>query len=1347
MAITYTDNGTNTPNGTHKIFTYSFPVLQTEDIKVALNGIVQATTKYTASLSPAQIEFNSTNADATVQNTSTGAPLSGVLVRVYRQTTVGKNSGDEDPKAVFAAGSSIRATDLNANQEQALFAIHELQNQEVLEEKIGTGAVTSSKILDGTIVNADISSTAEIAVNKLQDGSARQLLQTAANGADVEWSSNIDIPGTLDVTGNADIDSNLNVDGTLTVASAVDFNNDLDVDGNTNLDNTTIDGYINVTGVATVDNVRIDGNEVRAHSGNLELDSQSGTVTVDDNLNVTGNITWNGTFNNLTTTEVAILDGATLSTTELNTLDGITASTTELNKLDGVTASTGEINKLDGVTATTGEINKLSGLTSTTTELNILDGVTASATELNTLDGITATTSELNILDGVTATTAEINTLDGVTATAAELNLNDGQTATAADVNILDGATVTTAEINKLDGYTGSTADLNEVVAGKNVVETISGTATDAQIPTAQAVNERITTVVSDVGGFVPIANETSFPTANPDLDNAAGTIVSIKALNSSFTTGSGVTTHTISNGAGSGKNVTITGLTQLTTYSAGRGLILETTQYSGGGRGGDANEYEYAFHRLTLDETGVASAQTAINDFNHRYYGPLGSEPSTRPNNGGARVQGDLYFSTVDNQMKVWNNAASQWDDVASSASSNIVTLTPAFNNSETEFTCSTVPVDAQSLLLSINGVIQKPNSGTSTPSEGYVKLANGKIKLASAPATGAPYFAIALGNTVSIGTPSPDTVGATELKDGEIANVHVSSSAAIQGSKISPDFGSQNIVTTGSITGNDLEIDSGTLSVDASNNRVGIGTTSPSTTLNVTGTAAQAGIFQSNQSATTISVLDTDGDGLNISGGSTYGHRIHTNNTEKLELGVNNSTKLVIDTSGRVGIGTTAPESGYNLEIHGSGAPTLRIKDTDVTNSWAALSHNHGASYILTRSNTSFGTFQLYQHDGTTLKTTLNVQASGQINHLGPLIYTKNNAANPYDSSLAVNDGAISIRGDLGSGNYWGWRQRATADGSISTSNKTKVLPSINDFQYPNDSNGLLIASTSKIGFAASAESPQYANGVQMLFDSDGLAFGSGNAFDNTHSSTTSANANVVIRTNGSIDFKSSTSPLNWKANGRDGTYNQSVMYAHQNNTSGSTSNGIVFEVGRLTDSSTAEIGKFTIATRGGQISALFDANGLKFGGDTASANGLNDYEEGTWTPVLLASSTAFTTAPSYSVRYANYTKIGRQVHCDCYVSWNNDGAGGAGHVRLGGLPFTEGGHGTYPGVYYGFYDINSSLLNENEDFLGYVQNSANYIVLYKGNNAGNSNILNVATMCNNANGNFQMSFTYMT
>ena len=39
MATTYTDNGTNTPNGSHLIFSYTYPVLESTDVKVALNGV------------------------------------------------------------------------------------------------------------------------------------------------------------------------------------------------------------------------------------------------------------------------------------------------------------------------------------------------------------------------------------------------------------------------------------------------------------------------------------------------------------------------------------------------------------------------------------------------------------------------------------------------------------------------------------------------------------------------------------------------------------------------------------------------------------------------------------------------------------------------------------------------------------------------------------------------------------------------------------------------------------------------------------------------------------------------------------------------------------------------------------------------------------------------------------------------------------------------------------------------------------------------------------------------------------------------------------------------------------
>jgi hypothetical protein len=90
-----------------------------------------------------------------------------------------------------------------------------------------TGTVTSTMIADGTIANADISASAEIAVSKLANGTARQLLQTDAAGTDVEFTSNVDVPGTLDVTGVATFDS------TSTFAGNATFNGSIIFEGST----------------------------------------------------------------------------------------------------------------------------------------------------------------------------------------------------------------------------------------------------------------------------------------------------------------------------------------------------------------------------------------------------------------------------------------------------------------------------------------------------------------------------------------------------------------------------------------------------------------------------------------------------------------------------------------------------------------------------------------------------------------------------------------------------------------------------------------------------------------------------------------------------------------------------------------------------------------------------------------------------------------------------------------------------------------------------------------------------------------------------------------------------------
>ena len=131
--------------------------------------------------------------------------------------------------------------------------------------------------------------------------------------------------------------------------------------------------------------------------------------------------------------------------------------------------------------------------------------------------------------------------------------------------------------------------------------------AADNKIATTAAIDARITDLVDDVGGFVPIANETSFPNANPDINNGAGTLVSIKALSSNLTSnGSGVAT--ISNGTVGNSTVTITGLANSTTYAATYGMIVETT----------STLNTYTFHRQVPKATEVTTVSTNITNVNN---------------------------------------------------------------------------------------------------------------------------------------------------------------------------------------------------------------------------------------------------------------------------------------------------------------------------------------------------------------------------------------------------------------------------------------------------------------------------------------------------------------------------------------------------------------------------------------------------------------------------------------------------------------------------------------------------------------------------------------------------------
>lgn len=79
-----------------------------------------------------------------------------------------------------------------------------------------TGTVTSQMIADNTILDGDININADIAVAKLMHGSSRQILQTNSTGTDVEWSSDINIPGSFAVSSTSTFNGQVTVNSTLT---------------------------------------------------------------------------------------------------------------------------------------------------------------------------------------------------------------------------------------------------------------------------------------------------------------------------------------------------------------------------------------------------------------------------------------------------------------------------------------------------------------------------------------------------------------------------------------------------------------------------------------------------------------------------------------------------------------------------------------------------------------------------------------------------------------------------------------------------------------------------------------------------------------------------------------------------------------------------------------------------------------------------------------------------------------------------------------------------------------------------------------------------------------------------
>ena len=84
------------------------------------------------------------------------------------------------------------------------------------------------------------------------------------------------------------------------------------------------------------------------------------------------------------------------------------------------------------------------------------------------------------------------------------------------------------------------------------------------------------------------------------------------------------------------------------------------------------------------------------------------------------------------------------------------------------------------------------------------------------------------------------------------------------------------------------------------------------------------------------------------------------------------------------------------------------------------------------------------------------------------------------------------------------------------------------------------------------------------------------------------------------------------------------------------------------------------------------LYLSGGVYVGG-TGSANYLDDYEEGTWTPIISDATSGGNTATSYSVNDGRYTKVGNQVTVNCFVTnFVTTGMTSSSGIYIQGFPF---------------------------------------------------------------------------
>ena len=435
-----------------------------------------------------------------------------------------------------------------------------------------------------------------------------------------------------------------------------------------------------------------------------------------------------------------------------------------------------------------------------------------------------------------------------------------------------------------------------------------------------------------------------------------------------------------------------------------------------------------------------------------------------------------------------------------------------------------------------------------------------------------------------------------------------------------------------------NDLIVDTNTLYVNSSNNRVGIGARSPNVTFHVSGSANITGTL----SVGSFEMSNAGAGTMNVSGQT-----------------------VLATSSGNVGIGTKTP--GKKLEVAGMiNATGLNITGTDENATFMGdvqiIGTLYGGSPLkvsggINVTSVVSGQDAFFVTDASNEKV-LRITDTGELNitssagntsfDSGTLFVDAENnfvgigTSSPAEKLVVI--GSVNISDSL---NVSGTVQATTfvGDGSLLSGIDTSFTNNTDINVTGFVANNTLFVSGSMVGIGT--KSPGRELEVAGTINATGLNI-----------TGTSENATFMgdVRVFGTLY---GGSPL--KIAGGVNVTGGDVLLATESGNVG---------IGTVSPSSKLEVnGKATISTinlTGGQIS--FPPTAVP----SSDPNTLDDYEEGTWTPLYEPTTGTFT-AITMDVE-AYYTKVGNLVAFSAKVRTDSiNTAGGSGILQISGFPFS--------------------------------------------------------------------------